>query len=165
MSQIVKFLYPMSAQVKEVYTGLVGRIMGQTLYHSGCFVYLVLPKKSWEGKLQSFDNIEQDRLMLFGTPRGLANEPYEFPYSIGDKVSEKVTGMKGVIMALCHLHTGCNHYGILPVSLSEGKLQDWNWLDEDRFTLVKENAVLVGKPAGKSPSPGPAPTFQRQIIF
>jgi hypothetical protein len=77
----------------------------------------------------------------------------EFKFEMGDTVKEKVSGFRGIIMAMYFYHTGCKHYGIAPMKLSkEGKLLEWENIDQERLILVKRSIMKKSKPRG-----GPVP--------
>jgi len=56
---------------------------------------------------------------------------------------KKVTGFTGVIMSQTKYFTGCLHYGVQSRSLTtEGKLKDWEYIDESRLDLIGDGLVL-----------------------
>ncbi|MBA7551454.1 hypothetical protein ES705_43994 [subsurface metagenome] len=64
-------------------------------------------------------------------------EIVEFKFALGQRVIEKITGFEGVIMARTEYASGCIQYGILTNQLNkDGKIPDWEWLDESRLALV-----------------------------
>jgi len=79
-----------------------------------------------------------------------------FKYSLGDVVKDVFTGFSGTIMAATMYITGCNHYGILPLKLTkEGKIRDYEWLDESRLVLIKSKPVKYRAPNTSGPEQNP----------
>ncbi len=81
--------------------------------------------------------------------------------TLGSTVKDRITGLKGVVMARSEYLTGCAHVAILATKLSkDGKLPDWEWIDETRcipdktkkvIELVKEDTKAPGGPASNAP--------------
>ncbi len=66
-----------------------------------------------------------------------------FKYELGEKVKDKITKFKGVIMARIEYLTGCNQYGISPEELTkEGKRPDWEYIDENRLERIPGKIIL-----------------------
>jgi len=75
-------------------------------------------------------------------------------YALGVELKDIVTGFTGIVMGRTDYLTGCNHYGLCPRKLSkEGKLDDWQWLDESR--LVPTGKKLLGYLAPNTSGPMP----------
>jgi hypothetical protein len=75
----------------------------------------------------------------------------------GDILKDIVTGLKGVVMVVAHYSTGCIHYGIQEQRVKDdGTLNRWEWLDQSRFVLVEDSAVVFdidsNMPSGPMPS-------------
>ena len=57
-----------------------------------------------------------------------------FKFLLGESVREKITGLEGIILARAEYATGCRHYGIQQRMItSEGKIPDYEWIDESRL--------------------------------
>jgi hypothetical protein len=64
-----------------------------------------------------------------------------------DVLKDDVSGYQGVVMGVTFYDTGCIHYGLAPQKVkSDGTLNDWQWFDESRLTLVKAGNMRKGKP-------------------
>jgi hypothetical protein len=67
----------------------------------------------------------------------------EFSFDLGSVVKEKVTGLVGVVMSQTVYFTGCKHYGVQQQSLTaDGKMKDWEYIDESRLIPMREGRVL-----------------------
>lgn len=74
----------------------------------------------------------------------------EFNFNLGDTVVDTFTGFKGLIRARTQYLTGCNTYGVQPITLSkEGKIPEWSWLDESQLALDKKSKVKLNTKASK----------------
>lgn len=62
-------------------------------------------------------------------------------FECGDKLEEKVTGFKGIVMAYTYYSTGCIHYGLLSRKLKDGAEADYQWFDESRLILSKGKVI------------------------
>ena len=65
----------------------------------------------------------------------------KFKYNNGDLLRDSVTGYEGIVMVCSEYSTGCHHYGLQPRKPKDGKLGDWEWLDQSRLSLVKKEVV------------------------
>ncbi len=67
-----------------------------------------------------------------------------FKFSLGEVVSEKITGFEGVIVSQCNYISGCIQYGVLSRRLTpEGQTQKWTYYDENRLMLTGEERTLL----------------------
>lgn len=72
-----------------------------------------------------------------------------FKFDMYDKVKDRISGYKGVIVAMYYYHTGCKHYGVAPDKVSkDGKIGDWENLDESRLILISKSKVEKKEPVG-----------------
>lgn len=63
-------------------------------------------------------------------------------YEVGDLLREKVSGFKGVVLAVTRYATGCFHYGLgATKTTKDGGIQGWEWFDQSCLELVEEQAV------------------------
>ena len=67
---------------------------------------------------------------------------HEFKYALGEVLRDKVTGFEGVVMVRANYFTRCDHYGLCPQNLKDGKPIDWEWLDEIRLFPVEKEHVI-----------------------
>jgi len=77
-------------------------------------------------------------------------------FSNGDKLRDKVTGLKGIVQVVAFYATGCTHYGIQEQTVKDGKTPDWEWFDESRVEMVKPKAVKFATKERKPSGPCPA---------
>jgi hypothetical protein len=78
----------------------------------------------------------------------------EFKFELGERVINRLTKIKGVIVARTDYLTGCNKYGVQPEKLTkEGTESDWYWYDEDLLKISGKKFILKVESAG-----GPSPT-------
>ena len=76
-----------------------------------------------------------------------------FKFKMNQVVKDKVTGYQGVILARIEYATGCQHYGVCQQVVSkEGKIPEWEYIDESRLVLVGKIKELV-----QDDSPGETP--------
>lgn len=59
-----------------------------------------------------------------------------FEHELGKEAQDKITKMKGIIVARAEHLTGCNTYGIAPQTLDNGKRLDTEWFDEGRIEVI-----------------------------
>ena len=63
---------------------------------------------------------------------------------VGATVKDIITGFTGVVMARAEYLTGCERYGILPKGLTaEGKIPDWEWIDENRLLTTEPGIIKL----------------------
>jgi hypothetical protein len=61
-----------------------------------------------------------------------------FKYEMGDVVKDRISGFKGTVIGQYVYNTGCKHYGVAPLKVSnEGKILETENLDETRLILIK----------------------------
>lgn len=73
-----------------------------------------------------------------------------FKFELGQTVKDIVTGFKGVIIGRTQYLTTCNTYGISPRDLTkEGKRPEWEWFDEPRLKLEKDETLSLVEPEKK----------------
>lgn len=62
----------------------------------------------------------------------------------GEILRDIVTGFQGTVLSRTKYFTGCVHYGLSPQTLKDGKLPDWEWIDETRLTEVEGATKIIG---------------------
>lgn len=72
-------------------------------------------------------------------------------FNFGTTVRDNITGFTGVITARVEYMNGCVQYGVLPLKLKDGVVQDEYWLDEGRIQVVKESKKAKKKSAEARP--------------
>lgn len=62
---------------------------------------------------------------------------------LGSTVKDRITGLKGVVMARAEYLTGCVHVAILATKVDkEGKVPEYEWIDETRCILDKTKKII-----------------------
>jgi len=84
----------------------------------------------------------------------------EFKFKLGNKVKDKVTGLKGIITGASAWITGCNAYGIAPGLDNNGKTLETEWVDEVRLEFVGPGLNIEKE---EDPTGGPQPIPKREI--
>lgn len=73
-----------------------------------------------------------------------------FKIELGKEGKDKITGVKGIIVARAEHLFGCNTYGVAPQALDNGKRLDTEWFDEGRIEVIgngiEKEAVSVEEP-------------------
>jgi len=74
----------------------------------------------------------------------------EFKYKLGSKVKDSITGFTGIVRVRSQYLTGCNNYGVQPISLkSDGSMSKWEYFDEDLLTQVGKKVLLEDRSKDK----------------
>jgi hypothetical protein len=77
---------------------------------------------------------------------------------LGDRVTDKITGFKGIAVARCEYLNGCVRYEIQPEELNDGKISETFWIDQTQLEEYKKpNINETGGPAN-IPTPFSKPT-------
>lgn len=77
--------------------------------------------------------------------------------SLGDRVSDKVTGFEGVVTGVANYISGCRQCCVAPPA-KDGGFRDSQWFDDDRLTVVAPQAVsLKERRRDGGPQSNPAP--------
>ena len=74
-----------------------------------------------------------------------------FKFNLGDKVKDWVSGCTGVICCRTEWLNGCLRYGLQAAIGKDGKLPDFETVDEGQLVLVSERKA----PVEKKPTGGP----------
>ncbi len=73
----------------------------------------------------------------------------DFEFSLGQKVKDRWSPFRGVVLARTQYMTGCNTYGVFDGKLDkDGKPHEWKWYDEPG--LVGATPVAPGGPCNPS---------------
>lgn len=82
-------------------------------------------------------------------------------FKLGEVLRDKITGYIGVVMGRTEYMTGCTHYGLLSPELTkDGKIAEYEWIDESRLELTKKQAVRREGPSRSGPEQNPARRMQ-----
>jgi len=77
-------------------------------------------------------------------------------YDIGDELKDKVSGFIGIVLGITQYSTGCIHYGLSAQVLGkEGDVKNWEWFDETRLNLLKQEKIefpVFDKKGGPQPN-------------
>lgn len=76
--------------------------------------------------------------------------------NLGDTARDRVSGFKGVCVAITQWISGCARVTLQPPTGKDGKIPDAQTFDEPMLELVKAQAVAMGPT--KTGGPRPAPT-------
>jgi len=77
-----------------------------------------------------------------------------FKFELHAIVTDKVSGFTGVILGRTEYATGCCQYGLGPQKLTkEGKIFEWEWLDETRLIDTGKKLESLTVIGGPSPLP------------
>ncbi len=79
-------------------------------------------------------------------------------FDFGDEVKDTITGYKGIVVAITHYMTGCTHISMQAKMGKDGKVPEWESVDDQRLVLVK--AAKKAK-AEKPFLGGPAPKVEQ----
>lgn len=74
-----------------------------------------------------------------------------FKFSRGDRVSHKVTKFTGIVEARMDSINGCNRYLVQPEQLSNGKMIEAYWIDEQALTLSQAGVFDMSDFTGVRP--------------
>lgn len=73
----------------------------------------------------------------------------KFKFNLSDKVKDRITGFKGVVVARTEYMTGCRRYSLQDPKLSkDGKPQDWQAFDEDSLEFDGKIKHKIKRPGG-----------------
>lgn len=62
---------------------------------------------------------------------------------LGSTVRDMITGFTGIVMARTEYLTDCVHLGISVMEIpKEGKIPDWEWIDERRCFIIKTKGIV-----------------------
>ena len=75
---------------------------------------------------------------------------------LGDRVKDKISGLKGIVMAVSNYLYGCQRIGIQPEESKDGKPAEWFTVDEPQLEVVMKRAV-TGR---TTPTHGPREDIQ-----
>jgi len=81
------------------------------------------------------------RKVVIGDDMGdaaIEGDDSNFKFGLGDKVSDTITGFKGIVVRRTQWLNNCNTYGVQPVKLKEGMPQDAQNFDEMQLAVVEE---------------------------
>ena len=71
---------------------------------------------------------------------------------LGNKVEDVITGFHGTAVARAEYLNGCVRFGVQPTVVQEGKLPNWQWIDETQLRVTETKQT----PATLAPTGGPA---------
>ena len=82
---------------------------------------------------------------------------------LGDRVKDKITGLKGIAVGVTNYLYGCRRISVQPEQGKDGKPAEWFTVDEPQTEVIKKG-VVVGyqlETVEKRPH-GPSPDVQRR---
>lgn len=71
---------------------------------------------------------------------------------LGDRVKDKITGLKGIAIGVTSWLYGCSRISVQPEEAKDGKPAETFCVDEPQLEIVKKN-VLVPPISSKNPNP------------
>ena len=71
----------------------------------------------------------------------------EFKLALGDRVKDRITGFRGIVVCRTEWLNYCNRYTVQPEVLKDGKPVESIAFDEGDLVVVKKD-VFAGKAAG-----------------
>jgi hypothetical protein len=79
----------------------------------------------------------------------------EFQIELGERVKDRITGLKGIVAARIQYMTGCNQYGVNTRKLkADGNLPDLVWIDESRLEQLGGERFTLPEPRILAPARG-----------
>ncbi len=69
-----------------------------------------------------------------------------------DQVEDTITGFRGTVVARAEYLNGCVRFGVQPRVIEEGKIPEWEWVDEQQLTVIEKSE----QPAPSAETGGPA---------
>ena len=70
---------------------------------------------------------------------------------LGDRVKDKISGLKGIVVGISNYLYGCRRISIQPEESKDGKPAEWFTIDEPQVDVV-EKAAINGR---ETPTHGP----------
>lgn len=66
-------------------------------------------------------------------------------FAWGQVVKDKVTGFTGAVLGYTEYATGCVHYGLCPLKLTDkNNVAEWSWFDGSRLKTTKKKIIDIG---------------------
>jgi hypothetical protein len=157
MQQVI-FKFKLGSKVCDNISGLIGILDAAALKKSGSRQYSIQPK-SLLGEIKP-DGwfVDEDQLTLLDEEFAKeGTQEVNFEYSLGDKVQDKVSGIKGTIMYTLYWINGCKHYSIQPrAKKNASKRPESIVIDEGDLKLIaagtkiKDEHPKISTPGGPS---------------
>lgn len=78
---------------------------------------------------------------------------------MGKEAQDKLTGLKGIIVAVGEYYNGCVQYLVKPAEIKDGKRIEGEWIDREFLEilgqkLTRENVKPAGGPSSSDPPLG-----------
>jgi len=67
---------------------------------------------------------------------------FESKFDLGDLLKEKITNIKGIVVAVEFRMSGCPHYALQMRELKDGDIRGWIWLDETYLDFVLKTEIV-----------------------
>jgi len=77
---------------------------------------------------------------------------------LGDRVKDKISGLKGIVVGISNYLYGCKRVSIQPEEAKDGKPAEWYTVDEPQLEIVKKS-VVSGR---DTPTHGPRENIQHR---
>lgn len=77
----------------------------------------------------------------------------KFKFDQGMELKDVITDFKGIVMVRCDYATGCRHYGLQAPMDKDGKVPDWQYIDESRLIPTGRKLNEIKKSSEESSGP------------
>lgn len=150
----VKFNYAPGQEVKDIFSGLTGKITASVLLLEGYTQFQVQPQSKDGNDLPDAWAVDENHLELNGTNTTNFKLKFEaeFKYNLGSKAEDIVTGLKGTLTKAIYHINGCIYYRIQPKGKGE-KILAPAYVHESLIKIlkkVKEPILEEDPPKGPS---------------
>lgn len=81
--------------------------------------------------------------------------------TLGATYKDKVTGFKGIAVAVTNYLSGCDRVALQPPLDKDGKVPEWQNFDTNQVDPVGKKVIELVKPQSKAKPGGPRPSPQR----
>ncbi len=83
---------------------------------------------------------------------------------LGDRVKDKISGLKGIVVGISTYLYGCRRVSFQPEEAKNGKPADWVTVDEPQLDIVKKGAIAGRMIVDEEARPhGPRPSIERRM--
>lgn len=72
----------------------------------------------------------------------------QFKHALGLEIQTRVAGLKGIITSRSENLYGCNRYFIQPKVVTDMKIPDGWWVDEDDVIVIGQGVAVTKKDTG-----------------
>lgn len=141
--QTVQFKFKNGQKVKDILTGLTGVIDMQTILYTGNIQYSIQPQVK-EGETSRPDSwyVDEESLELVENAiPGAGAEMVAFEFETGEKVKDKITGHKGIIIRSVFDLNRCIRYVVQGKVAKNNKVPDAVYINEKAIEPIGEKIL------------------------